>query len=831
MDDIRIFTGKNKTPARQSVLGFLTSGAAVAENPANGQHTVQAGNITGTQGQHAAGAETVAQVYDRLLPEFRRCLLPKCAAAFGTLEITGQETPVLYVIATVGGAAERYIAQAAKRYGAYEALVADAMADSSLFEFEKEFLPWIRQLCTQEGYGVCRRMMAPEQLPMEVQKVAYDAVCAGRTLGLTLTDGLMFQPAKSMCIVFALTRDISIFHAEHDCGTCSNTDCAMRRQTYTAKVTDVSAETAAETMSRTAAETVSDEETAGGESLFSHLIKQGRYVDAPCGGMGKCGKCKVRITKGTLPVTPQDQKFLSPQEIRSGIRLACQAQYRDGIEAEICGNADAIVAVEAEKPEARQKSRQKGYAEAGKKSSQPGVRQQMSQSAQEKASQQEFGIAIDIGTTTIAMALVCLSDGSIADTVSLLNHQRSYGADVVARIQAAVSGQADLLQKSILQDLEQGIFLLHRRTDFALESLKKITIAGNTTMLHLLCRASCEGLTGYPFRPVFLGIRKLTVRQLFSGILEAGIREAEAQQSGIQEYGAQRSGAQKAGVQESENAAYIIRKELEQAEVILLPGICTFVGADIAAGIYHLGLEQTHDAVLLLDIGTNGEMALAANGRIYAASTAAGPAFEGGGITDGTGSIPGAISAVQIGQNDKALTATIQDAPPVGICGTGVIETVAELRKRQLLDETGRLAEPYFADGYPLAQTADGRWIRLTQQDIRQFQMAKSAIYSGLEILLAAAGLTEADLKQVYLAGGFGCYLNPQKAAAAGIFGKELAQKTVAAGNTSLLGAVDFLTDEKGESRMQKICTRAQEKVLAQTDAFQEAYISNMNFK
>ena len=316
----------------------------------------------------------------------------------------------------------------------------------------------------------------------------------------------------------------------------------------------------------------------------------------------------------------------------------------------------------------------------------------------------------------------------------------------------------------------------------------KAAVAGNTTMLHLLMGWDCGGLGSWPFRPVSLGGDWYSWKDVFG------------------EYDG-----------------------FSNQPVALLPCISTYVGADITAGIWACGLMKSEETTLLIDLGTNGEMVLRSEAGLLTTATAAGPALEGGSLQWGTASVPGAICGVTM-NGVRPKVRTIDGAPPVGICGTGVIEALAGLIETGLVDTTGKLKEPYFRRGFPLATTLDCEQIVMTQKDIREIQLAKSAIRAGIETLLCEGRMTCEDIDRVYIAGGFGYYLQPAKAAAIGLLPPQLVHKTAAAGNTSLAGAAAVLADESVLDDMKKICRHAGEVILANNDFFQSAYIEHMNF-
>lgn len=404
------------------------------------------------------------------------------------------------------------------------------------------------------------------------------------------------------------------------------------------------------------------------------------------------------------------------------------------------------------------------------------------------AEKEEFyDIGIDIGTTTIAVNLIGGTSKSVRNTYTTINRQRAYGADVISRIQAANEGKLEELKTSIRKDLYDGIRQVITDENVQPELVKHIAIAGNTTMGHLVMGFSCESLGMYPFTPVDISTIKTNFQSLFE-------------------------------------------KDDLDAEVILLPGITTYVGADITAGMLSCEFDRQEKPCLLIDLGTNGEMAIGNKDRILVTSTAAGPAFEGGNISCGMGSVKGAICNVKI-ENDKADCKTIGEKPPVGLCGTGVIETVYELLKNDLIDETGMLDEDYFDDGFVLAQTPEGEDISFTQKDVREIQLAKSAVRAGMETLLIRFGVGYDDIDKVFLAGGFGYKIDLEKAIGIGLLPEELHDKICAVGNSSLGGTVVYLTEEKAAERAKHIVAVSEEVSLASDKNFNQFYTDYMFFE
>lgn len=417
----------------------------------------------------------------------------------------------------------------------------------------------------------------------------------------------------------------------------------------------------------------------------------------------------------------------------------------------------------------------------------------------------KYAIAIDLGTTTLVFALVDKTSGQVVHTITMLNSQRKYGADVLSRIQASVDGKKDELRKAVQKDLREGIdkLLKEYRTTKVVDGLseqqsmniKHIVISGNTTMIHLLMGYDCSTLGVYPFVPVNTEGITGTAEEIW-------------------------------GYRQQDNAI----------KVTILPSISAYVGGDIVSGLYTLDFVDNKEISLFVDLGTNGEIALGNCDRILTTSVAAGPAFEGGNISCGTGSVAGAICAVTITRNVEDIEGntsqlfnvqlkTIHNAQPCGICGTGVIETVSELLKCGFVDETGLLADEYFETGFPLTNTENP--ILFTQQDIRQFQLAKAAVRTGIEVLTKEYGITTAEIDKVYIAGGFGYHLNIEKAASIGLISPELADRAVAVGNTSLAGAVKYLSDPNALHILQRIKNASEDIILANDGDFQEVYLKN----
>lgn len=516
-----------------------------------------------------------------------------------------------------------------------------------------------------------------------------------------------------------------------------------------------------------------------GISLLRAFTENDIYMSAPCGGNGTCGKCKVRFLRGATKITSEDMKMLKKEEIAAGYRLACSSILESDCLIEISDIEEDMFDIVSEYNPIMSKK-------ILNKSSE----QNNHYNIKTKETNGNYNIAIDIGTTTIAAAIVGVDGDEVLHVETGVNRQRAYGADVVSRMQASIDGKKEELQQCIKDDLIGLIEKLIEKMGIDYTDINKIAISANTTMGHLLMGYPCDTLGVAPFIPVNISTISINSMELFANKL--------------------------------------IGKKTNN-EIIILPGISAFVGADIVSGLMSCQFDKTDEIVAFIDLGTNGEMAIGNKDRILVTSTAAGPAFEGGNISCGVGSIAGALCHVNI-TNGQVKVQTIGDKPLVGLCGTGVIECTYELLKNGVIDETGMMDEKYFEDGFEIGKTSDGRSIVYTQSDVREIQMAKSAVRAGFETLIKRYGVSYEQISKVYLAGGFGYKMNIEKAAGIGLFPTELIEKMIPVGNSSLKGAVLYLSREDSANISKKIVDNAQEISLALDDDFNEKYMEYMFF-
>ncbi|MBQ2667308.1 MAG: DUF4445 domain-containing protein [Clostridia bacterium] len=376
-----------------------------------------------------------------------------------------------------------------------------------------------------------------------------------------------------------------------------------------------------------------------------------------------------------------------------------------------------------------------------------------------------LGAAVDIGTTTIAVKLYDLLSGECIGTAADLNPQRAVAADVMGRIGAAMQGDLKLLQAQVTEKVET----LLREAGKGVGMPDVLVITGNTTMLYLLVGRDPTCLSRAPF--------------LADTLFDTDV-------------------------------------ELFGARVYLPACMNAFVGADITTAVLASGMCDKEAAALLCDIGTNGEMALWKDGTLYVTSTAAGPAFEGAGISCGCGSVRGAIDRVWL-EDGELHVHTLGDAEAVGVCGSGLIDAIAAGLQSEQIDETGAMDE----DELVLSEN-----VALEPQDIRAVQLAKAAIAAGMEMLLETAGTDYGAVDKLYIAGGFGSHLNVESAAVIGLLPETLKDRTVILGNAALAGAVQVLLDCEARGTLSGIAAKSTHVNLGGDPKFNEKYVEKMFF-
>ena len=468
-------------------------------------------------------------------------------------------------------------------------------------------------------------------------------------------------------------------------------------------------------------------------------------TESPCGAHGNCGKCKAKVTGDISPLTESERSHLSKEEMNRGIRLLCQVCALGGAEVtslyaekELSVLTEGVGAITVENPLF-----------------------------------QNFGIAIDIGTTTLAGRLY-QRDGKVLATAGATNPQVVYGADVISRIEHARQDK-NALAHAIREGLSSLILSLTEQADILPEDVDGMVLCGNTTMLYLLTETDTEPLSHAPF----------SLTRSFGEFLSA-----------------------------SELALSPLKPD---TKVYLPRVISAFVGADTVCALLATRITEKADTTLLVDIGTNGEIALWHEGVLRVTSTAAGPAFEGVGIQAGMRGETGAIDRVSL-EGDTLIVHTIGDTEPKGICGSGLVDLIACLLKHGTLDESG-----YLESDFPLT-----RDVILTQKDVREVQLAKSAISAGIRTLLHMAKCPPEEVGRFVVCGGFGSYLNLENANAIGLLPTECTSHAEIVGNAALDGASVFLLQGDHILNAQNLVESAIPQNLSETPVFAEFYMMGM---
>ncbi len=470
-------------------------------------------------------------------------------------------------------------------------------------------------------------------------------------------------------------------------------------------------------------------------------------VEFPCGGRKRCTGCKIKVLRGAFPVTPEQEELLSEKELTAGWRLACCGNVIDDLEIELAQWEASVLTDNSSfpfKPKA-------GY-----------------------------GIAVDIGTTTIVAQLLDLSNGTVIAVNTALNKQAQYGADIMERINYAISAHGKTNLGALLRDqIESLLTELIETTEISVDHINTIVLAGNTVMQHFFCDFDLAPLSHVPFEPVesAYGVTELSP-------VEPGWRHRD------------------------------------ETSITFLPSLGGFVGSDILAGIIATGMHKRTKYSCLVDLGTNGEIVIGNKNRLLCASTAAGPAFEGARISMGMRAVTGAIASVEK-INGAYKCTIIGGGAPRGICGSGLVDAVSVGLDLGFINSSGRFDDK--RNSWELLAP-----VSLTQQDIRELQLAKGAIAAGITILLNALHITIDDIAQVHLAGAFGNYINRESARNIGLLPFPV-DKILSSGNTSLLGAKRALFMEE-YNEIQSIQKITRHIPLSTNPAFMEIFSQEMLF-
>ncbi len=604
------------------------------------------------------------------------------------------------------------------------------------------------------------------------------------------------------------------------------------------------------------AEQIIEKRSDAGINILSILQKNGIDLNSPCGGNGTCGKCRIRLEGLKGEVTQKELRMLGEGAVIKGYRLACFNVldsdldiYLDEVkqDAKIMTQGKMrkvklnpiikkkFVVLQSPDIEHQESDIQRISAAAEARNCE--IPLELMRKLPEELRLNDFrvtigimdksitfiepgdttstlyGLALDIGTTTIAAYLLNLVTGKRIDVHSLLNPQKKYGADVLSRIDYSMKSCKSMneMNELLIDCINEIIKTFCSRNGIEGKDIYTAALVGNTTIMHFLMNLPAENMAVSPFIPVTTEMHKINA-------IEAGLE--------INSFGS----------------------------VIFLPTVSAYIGADTIAAVLSSGMYTTKRVSLLIDIGTNGEIVLGNSEWMYACSAAAGPAFEGANIRNGVGGIKGAIDSVDLSKGMKYTT--IENERAIGICGSGIVDAVAALLSIGVIDETGRILtkEEFFdsqaSDGveslaeqicdidemnsFLLVKSEEcdaGTDVAITQKDVRELQNAKAAIAAGIKILVNQSGIKMEDIHSVYLAGGFGSYINIESALKIGLIPIELSGKIVSIGNAAGEGAILSLLSDKILKKGDKLKDSIKYIELSSRPDFVEEYVECMMFE
>lgn len=565
------------------------------------------------------------------------------------------------------------------------------------------------------------------------------------------------------------------------------------------------------------------------------LLKDGEIIaECPCRGLGTCGKCKIKIIDGAVtPITYEEKKFLSSTELSDGVRLACQCKIIDNTKIDILFQASSDIKILTEgvipnsniNPPIKKINFDLTKETLCKFNSinsyfqhSIGITSTVSLDILKKlpsilnvghgeaviyndeildidiSISNVYGMAIDIGTTTVACSLVNLLTFEEIDSSSFINPQKEFGLDVLSRIHYASDNKDGIsnLQLCIVKELNHNIEALCNKNNLNISSIYEIVVAANSTMVHCLLDIPIDNLGKSPYISVLT--ENISIYASDIGI-----------------------------------------KINPKGKIYCIPAVSTYIGGDIVAGILASRLYLESENTLFIDIGTNGEIVLSSKGNLVSCSCAAGPALEGMNISCGMRADTGAIESLKIVDNNVYIN-TIGNTEPIGLCGSGILESISELLKNDILGINGRLKT-----NSPLVYETDGKRkvflyenkdkIYVTQNDIRQVQLAKGAILSGFLTLLNYKNITMDNLDKVIIAGQFGKHLSPESLTGVGIIPVNLKDRIKYIGNSSRVGAFICLLSMDERKTAESISRNVDYVELSNIEKYYQTFTKALFFK
>lgn len=590
-----------------------------------------------------------------------------------------------------------------------------------------------------------------------------------------------------------------------------------------------------------------------GITIRDAALELGILIDSDCAGIGTCAKCKVEIKEGANPATTIEQQLLTAQELKRGVHLACQSPIMsdilcivhpksvlgeqimtDGLSREVHLDPDICkVLVRISPSQLGEKYfdfeqlieilQQQGYTISNYDFQ---VTRNVARVVRDKdylvtavvdqeyllavepgdTTQMLYGVAVDIGTTTVAIKLVDLTTGDVVAVNSAANPQAAHGSDVVSRLQYIIQHPGGLkrLNQLIIKLVDGLIKNLCDEAGIHPEQIYKVILAGNTVMQHIALDIDPRHLAHKPYTPVFQGPATIHATSLGIEINPHGV-------------------------------------------VYSIPNLACFVGSDITAVLTILDLDEQDKFQLAIDMGTNGEMVIGSKDRLLCCSSPAGPAWEGACIKWGMRATRGAIERVEI-ENSELHFRTIGGCDPIGICGSGLIDIICGFLRAGVIDKSGRVLNPAQlpgkanglkklivhnnkkGNGLKIADIGSGNSIVVSQNDIREIQLAKGAIASGTKILIAELGISPDEISNVYVAGAFGNHIRAKDVLDLGLIPKIAPEKIKFIGNAALTGSEVILKSKEARKRAEQISQKIEYIEVADRPEFQDNFVNAMHF-
>lgn len=539
-----------------------------------------------------------------------------------------------------------------------------------------------------------------------------------------------------------------------------------------------------------------------GTTILEAARSVGVLIESPCNAEGTCGKCKVKVNPQHLHHLLHDgTHHLSQDEEAEGFALACQAKVTGDVDVEIITNnhnktlkilshgesfdikIDAFIKKEFD-------GVQKTIVSAGEK---------MIGEEAGDTSLLNYGVVVDIGTTTLVTSLVDLGTGDELASISSLNPQSLQAQDVLSRIKYASTEEGlQVMYSEIIKEINRMIAEIAREAGVSRKNIYEVIFSGNTCMIHLAANVNPASLGKYPYDPNIRGGSHISAVEHGVDIAEGGL-------------------------------------------IYLPPIISAYVGPDITSGVLASRLQDRKGVTLFVDIGTNGEMVIGSDGQLSATSTAAGPAFEGMNISHGMRAAKGAVEFFDIQQDGSIIIKTIENGKAVGICGSGLLDIIGELVANGVIGKNGKFVSPdnpglkpelskriVKHDGKLVFEVAGG--VFLTQKDVRQVQLAKGAVRSGIEFLLKSKGVKADEVDKVLIAGSFGYHLRAKSLINIGLLPENFAGKIDFIGNTSKSGGRAFLLNVAYRQEMEELVKDIEVVELANHEDFDKVFVACLGF-